>query len=162
MTVRLHIKQIADPIYVVSSQRYCKRVYDSSNPARQAIFLTLLKVYLRPRRDLLVGKEEQQPGQTHLFGPALSLLATQGTRMDAEAVLNLIPPLLTIGELQVFLQKSLRKTVHSRNANKVEAKVWRARMDQVKRTLVELEGRRVKITDGRLSVVKNLIISILK
>ena len=73
--------------------------------------------------------------------------------MDADAVLNLLPPLVTIGDLRIFLQKSIRKTVQNKHAQKVEVKVLRARMDQVDRTLVDLEGRRVKITDSRLWVL---------
>ena len=129
--------------------RYCKRVYDATDPAKKDIFLTLLKVYLRPRRDSDYVPAKSAPTKA-LFAPALSLLATQGTKMDAAAVLDLLPPLLTVQDLQIFLQKAVRRSVQTKNARKVEKRVWRARQDQVERTLVDLEGRRVKITDGRL------------
>lgn len=106
----------------------------------------LLKVFLRPRQQAGQPPIKQEP----LLKPAIALLSTQGTRMDANAALELLPSLISIRELQTFLHKTVRKTVQVRNAKKVESKIRTARRDQVERELVDLEGRRVKITDGRL------------
>ena len=70
--------------------------------------------------------------------------------MDTGAALDLLPPLVTVRDVRVFLGKSIRRSVSSGRARRVEKRVWTARMDEVERTLVDLEGRRVKITDGRL------------
>jgi hypothetical protein len=148
--------------------RYCKRVYDedSSILKKSSIFVTLLNVYLHPRRGdnqnnnkstatttttspggELANKEQQHPAQLE---PALRLLSKYGSRMDANYVLEILPPLLTIQELQIFLDKSIRKSISWQNNHKVVKRVRTARMDQVDLFLVKLEGRRVKITDGRL------------
>lgn len=58
--------------------------------------------------------------------------------------------MLTVQELHVFLQKALRHNIELQHARKVEKRIWVARKDDVERTLVDLEGRRVKITDSRL------------
>lgn len=127
-------------------RRYCKRVYDekSSLHHRSDIFATLLNVYLRPRRE--EGKAEPKAQ----LEPALRLLSKYGSRMDANQVLEILPPLLTVQELQIFLSKSIRKSISWSNNHKVVKRVRTARMDQVNQSLVELENRRVKITDGRL------------
>ena len=139
------VRSICDKwlIVVAPLRRYCKRVYDAKDPSKSGIFLTLLKVYLRPTQQQRDSGTSQHvsPAETPsapLFAPALALLSTQGTRMDTDAALDLLPPLVTVRDVRVFLGKSIRRSV------------WTARMDGVARTLVDLEGRRVKITDGRL------------
>lgn len=128
------------------SPRYCKRVYEEETSASQRsnIFVTLLNVYLRPRHE--DDKSENKPQ----LEQALHLLAKYGARMDANYVLEILPPLLTVQELQVFLCKSIRKSVTWSNNHKVVKRIRTARMDQVNQSLVELENRRVKITDARL------------
>lgn len=85
-----------------------------------------------------------------VFEPVLHLLATHGEKMDMKMVLDLLPPLLTVRELETFLIKSTRKQLSQQRMRKAERKVQRARMDQVERDLVHLHERRVKITDGRV------------
>lgn len=70
--------------------------------------------------------------------------------MDPNEVLDLLPPLMTIQELRTFLLKSMRRRIDEKHFRKVEVGVWRARTDQIERTLVDLEGRKVKVTDSRL------------
>ncbi|KAK9894896.1 hypothetical protein P389DRAFT_211571 [Cystobasidium minutum MCA 4210] len=128
------------------AEEYCKRVYEeeSSIAKKSNIFVTLLNVYLRPRHE--EGKADPKPQ----LEPALHLLAKYGARMDANYVLEILPPLLTVQELQIFLSKSIRKSISWSNNHKVVKRIRTARMDQVNLSLVELENRRVKITDGRL------------
>lgn len=128
------------------SHRYCKRVYDEENSAlkRSNIFVTLLNVYLHPRHEQ--GKADIKPQ----LEPALRILAKFGARMDANYVLEVLPLLLTVQELQTFLCKSIRKSISWSNNHKIVKKVRTARMDQVNQSLVDLENRRVKITDARL------------
>jgi len=139
-------------------------VYDeeSSVMKKSSIFVTLLNVYLHPRRGdsqnnnkatattttTTLGEDHKQhPAQLE---PALRLLSKYGSRMDANYVLEILPPLLTIQELQIFLDKSIRKSISWQNNHQVVKRIRTARMDQVDQNLVMLEGRRVKITDGRL------------
>lgn len=142
--------------------RYCRRIYASDdNPARSTIFLTLLRVYLRPRKDQIEGPVAPgKPGTKEMavttdpepmFEPALSLLATHATKFSLESVLDILPPLLTISDLSVLLQKSLRKNlVSDRHHETVRKHLMRCRQDQIDVELVELKERKVKITDSRL------------
>ena len=136
-------------VWLRDASRYCKRLYNPKDTVKASIFMTLLRVYLQPRKDSSYVPNKATPSKP-MFTPALSLLARHGTKMDSSAVLELLPPLLTVQELHVFLQKALRKRVHVQNAGKVEKRIWTARKDEVERILVDLEGRRIKITDSRL------------
>lgn len=129
--------------------RYCKRVYTEEYSASKHsnIFITLLNVYLHPRPE--EGRIDTKPQ----LEPALRILAKYGARMDANYVLEILPPLLTVQELQTFLCKSIRKSISWSNNHKVVKKVRTARMDQVNQSLVDLENRRVKVTDARLCPV---------
>jgi hypothetical protein len=121
--------------------RYCKRVYDSDPTMRSTIFHTLLRIYLRPRADHPV-----------LFAPALSLLSTHAARIDAIEAFELLPPLVALEDIQVYLTKTLRRSVEKRREAKMVRGVGKSAVDQAEGEVVDLEERRVKITEGRLCV----------
>lgn len=121
------------------SRRYCKRVYDSDESMRSTIFLLLLRIYLRPR-----------PSHPLLFAPALSLLSTQAARIDPTEVFDLLPPLVALGDLQVYLEKTLRRSTERVREAKMVKAIGRSWLDQNEREVVDLEERRVKVTEGRV------------
>lgn len=125
--------------------RYCKRVYDSDPTMRSTIFHTLLRIYLRPRADHPV-----------LFAPALSLLSTHAARIDAIEAFELLPPLVALEDIQVYLTKTLRRSVEKRREAKMVRAVGKSAVDQAEGEVVDLEERRVKITEGRLCVPTDL------
>ena len=105
----------------------------------QNIFLTLLKIYLRP----LVKTADD------LLWPALELIERHGPRLDPEETLQLLPPLVSARDVRVFLIDALRVP---RFDARVVREVALARKDQVARKLMYLEANRVKITDSRMYV----------
>jgi len=119
--------------------RYCKRVYDSDESMRPTIFHLLLRLYLRPRPDYPL-----------LFEPALSLLSTQAARIDPVEAFDLLPPLVALGDLQIYLEKTLRRQTERSTESRMVKAIGRALLDQQDVELVDLEERRVKITDGRM------------
>lgn len=108
---------------------------------RSTIFHTLLRIYLRPRADHPV-----------LFAPALSLLSTHAARIDAIEAFELLPPLVALEDIQVYLTKTLRRSVEKRREAKMVRAVGKSAVDQAEGEVVDLEERRVKITEGRLCV----------
>ena len=102
----------------------------------------MLHIYLRP-------KNQTEP----LFEPALQLLARQGGRIDAAEVLDLLPALVTVKDLQHFLSKAIRRQVENSRDLRVTREIYRARLDQLQRGQVLLESKHVKITDARLCPV---------
>jgi hypothetical protein len=107
--------------------------------ATQNIFLTLLRIYLRP----LVKTADD------LLRPALELIERHGPRLDPEETLQLLPPLVSARDVRTFLIGALRVP---RFDARVVREVALARKDQVARKLMYLEANRVKITDSRMYV----------
>ncbi len=119
-------------------RRYCSRVF-ASDPDPKGVFLTLLRIYLRP------GKASR----VHLE-PALGLIASQGVRIDAQEVLALLPPMVTMRDVQSFFVRTLREGHARRDDTRVVKGLLKARRDQVDRGLMALQQRKVRITDTRM------------
>jgi Vam6/Vps39-like protein vacuolar protein sorting-associated protein 39 len=118
--------------------RYCKRIYQPDSETHN-IFLTLLRIYLRP----LVKTTDD------LLRPALELIARHGPRLDPEETLQLLPPLVSAHDLRVFLLGALRVP---RFDARVVREVALSRKDQVARKLMYSEANRVRITDSRMYI----------
>jgi Vam6/Vps39-like protein vacuolar protein sorting-associated protein 39 len=103
------------------------------------IFLTLLRIYLRP---LFKTADD-------LLRPALELIEKHGPRLDPEETLQLLPPLVSTRDVRVFLIGALRVP---RFDARVVREVALARKDQVARKLMYLEANRIKITESRMYV----------
>jgi Vam6/Vps39-like protein vacuolar protein sorting-associated protein 39 len=118
--------------------RYCKRTHQPDTETRN-IFLTLLRIYLRP----LVKTTDD------LLRPALELIARHGPRLDPEETLQLLPPLVSARDVRLFLLGALHVP---RFDARVVREVALSRKDQVARKLMYLEANRVKVTDSRMYV----------
>lgn len=118
------------------ASRHCKRVYQAGTTTGN-VFLTLLRIYLRPTVQTT----------TDLLQPALDLISRHGPRLDAVETLQLLPPLVTTDDIRPFLIEALRAPVFD---TRVIRQMSKARNDQVARRLVNLQSRRVKVTDSRM------------
>jgi hypothetical protein len=105
----------------------------------QTIFLTLLKIYLLPTKD-----------QTLLLAPALTLLANHSTQLDPAAVLELLPPLVTMQEIGSFLTRTLRDGTRRVHERRVIKSLVSSRKEEVERVVMGLETKRVRVTDQRM------------
>ena len=119
---------------------YCSRVY-AKDPDPHGIYLMLLRLYLRP---------DPKISSDILIAPALVLIAKQGTRLDAQEVLDLLPPLLTMEEVKHFFLKTLREGHAKRNDHRVVKQLLSARKEETERILMGLQVKRVRITDQRM------------
>ncbi|KAM0752115.1 hypothetical protein T439DRAFT_299856 [Meredithblackwellia eburnea MCA 4105] len=134
--LQLYVYQLEDH---ATAEEYCKRVYDSDPNMRSTIFHILLRIYLRPR-------------QNHplLFGPALALMSNHASSIDAVEVFELLPPLVALGDIKVFLEKTLRRSGERVREAKVVKGIGKSWVEAEAREVVSLEERRVKITDSRV------------
>jgi len=136
---RLGKHQGALEIYVyrlhdyIKAEEYCKRVYHSISECKD-IFLSLLRIYLHS-------------GSSNLLRPALELISRHSPRLDTVETLNLLPPMVTAQDLSAFMCEALRKPVFDTH---VIREIWKSRSDQVSAALIELQTKRVKITDSRI------------
>ncbi|KAI0067184.1 hypothetical protein BV25DRAFT_1959388 [Artomyces pyxidatus] len=118
------------------AEQYCKRIYEPGT-VTDKIFLTLLRIYLRP----LVKTSDD------LLRPALGLISRNSPRLDPEEALQLLPPLVGAQDVRAFLIEALRSPVFD---TKVIRDISKARNEQVARKLMYLESNRVKVTDSRI------------
>ncbi|KAL0065292.1 Vacuolar morphogenesis protein 6 [Marasmius tenuissimus] len=118
------------------AEEYCKRYYKPNAPTSN-VFLTLLRIYLRPTVKTDVD----------LLQPALDLISRHSPRLDTIEALQLLPPLVTTQDLRTFLIEGLRIPVFDAH---VMRSVSKARLDQLSRSLMALQSRRVKVTDSRI------------
>ncbi|KIK98408.1 hypothetical protein PAXRUDRAFT_823887 [Paxillus rubicundulus Ve08.2h10] len=131
--LELYVYKLGD---FAKAEEHCKRISPPS-PTPSPIFLTLLKLYLRPTI----------PDPPDLLTPALSLIARHRTRLDPIETLQLLPPFVSAQDVKPFLAQALRAPVFD---NAVVREVNKARHEGVERKLMVLESRRVKVTDSRI------------
>lgn len=106
---------------------------------QSTIFHVLLRIYLRPRAS-----------HPLLFGPALALISAHASSIDAIEVFDLLPPLVALTDIKVFLEKTLRRSgERAREAEMIKG-IGRSWVESEERQIVELEERRVKVTDSRV------------
>ncbi|KAF5342379.1 hypothetical protein D9611_001421 [Ephemerocybe angulata] len=120
------------------AEEYCKRIYQPGS-ATSSVFLTLLRIYLRPTSNAVDAST--------LLRPALDLISRHGPRLDSVETLKLLPPLVTTHDLKEFLVDAVRAPIFDA---RVTRGISKARNDQVARRLVALQARRVKVTDTRI------------
>ncbi|TCD70216.1 Vacuolar morphoproteinsis protein 6 [Steccherinum ochraceum] len=122
----------------LKAEEYCKRIYDPNSPTSN-IFLTLLRIYLRPTA--------QAPPSVNLLQPALELISRHSPRLDSVETLKLLPPLVTAQDVRAFLVEALRAPVFD---TRVVKGISQARNEYLDRRLLTLQSKRVKVTDSRI------------
>jgi len=133
--LELYVYRLQD---YLKAEEYCKGVYQP-NATTANVFLTLLRIYLRPTTKLAPG--------TDFLQPALELISRHNPRLDPVETLNLLPPLVTAQDVSAFLVEALRAPIFD---TRVVRNVSKARSEQVARQLMALQARRVKVTDSRI------------
>ncbi|KAL0577985.1 Vacuolar morphogenesis protein 6 [Marasmius crinis-equi] len=118
------------------AEEYCKRYYKANTPTSN-VFLTLLRIYLRPTVKTNID----------FLQPALDLISRHSPRLDTVEALQLLPPMVTTQDIRTFLIEGLRIPVFDAH---VMRSISKARDDQLSRSLMALQLRRVKVTDSRI------------
>ncbi|SCZ95117.1 BZ3500_MvSof-1268-A1-R1_Chr11-3g03615 [Microbotryum saponariae] len=133
--LRIYVYQLAA---AELAEDYCRRVVASE----EDVFHILLRIYLRPTND-----------QKVMFAPALELVKKYALYLDPIVVFDLLPPLVSIADLKVFLEKTLRRSVQAKNDTLVLKAITKSLSEKEEREKVDLEERRVKVTEGRVCPV---------
>lgn len=150
-----------------AAESYCSAVYQR-DPDPKGIYLHLLRLYLAPTPTPVrqhsggVGvfgrttgaraspPPAPPPPKAPLIEPALALITKHGLRMDSDAVVGLLPPLVPLAHVKTFLEKQLKATHSARAAQRIRRELLRARDVQVKGLVMGLEVRRVRVDDQRV------------
>lgn len=146
--LRIYVAKLKDE---AKAEEYCRRVWADAaaqRPGDADVFLTLLRLYLRPAVSSAPGDAERAPEELQLQ-PALRLITRHGARIDAVAALELLPPLVHLRNVRAFAQKTLQQGVARRNEARVVRDVLAARTLQLDERVARLHSRRVKITETR-------------
>ncbi|EIN04044.1 hypothetical protein PUNSTDRAFT_93504 [Punctularia strigosozonata HHB-11173 SS5] len=131
--LELYVYRLQD---YMNAEEYCKRIYLPDSDTED-IFLSLLRIYLQPTVKT----------SANLLLPALDLIRRHSPRLDPVESLNLLPPLVTTQDVRKFLMDALRAPVFD---TQVVREISKARNEQISRTLMALQSKRVKITDTRM------------
>lgn len=138
--LRIYVYKLHD---YTAAETYCAKVY-AGEPDPHGIYLTLLHIYLRPAK-----------AQTDIMlAPAIQLIASNGPRIDPQAVLDLLPPLVTMEDVRLFFVRTLRDGYAKKNERRVVKNLASARKEEVERVLMGMQMKRVRIRDQRMSVAR--------
>jgi hypothetical protein len=81
-----------------------------------------------------------------------SLLATHAIRIDTIEAFDLLPPLVSVKDIKVYLEKTLRRSGERKREAMMVKGVEKSWQEEKEWRVVELEERRVKISEGRVYV----------
>ncbi|KAM0791703.1 hypothetical protein ACM66B_003975 [Microbotryomycetes sp. NB124-2] len=137
--LQIYVYQLQDP---VMAEEYCKRVTANDPSLGPQVFLTLLRIYLRPKQGHALQLEH-----------ALSLLSSHASSIEPNLVFDMLPPLVGVRDLETFLVRTLRHSGQQKRDVRMLQSVEKSRLEQSKVELVQLESRRVKITETRVCPV---------
>lgn len=168
--LRIYVYDLRD---YPAAEAYCSKVY-AKDPDPKGIYLHLLKLYLAPtpgRRSSSSGRAFSPPPSSRggsrpgsppvatppaglssepLVKPALELITRHGLRIDSDAVVGLLPPMIPVADVQTYLSKQLKATHSALAAHRIQKELVKSRNVQVKGLVLNLEVRRVRVDDQRV------------
>ncbi|CAG8513454.1 4628_t:CDS:10 [Ambispora leptoticha] len=118
------------------AEEYCIKKYNDKNNPVKKVFLSLLRVYLKP-----------SDGEEVMIEPALRLLSRHGTHVNASEALEMLPPTIKVSQLYGFVEKYIRESNRNRNMNMIVKNLLKADQSQ---QLMFYRSRRVKIDEDRM------------
>ncbi|CAG8620842.1 4772_t:CDS:10 [Paraglomus brasilianum] len=121
------------------AEEYCLKIYNEADEKAKNVFLSLLRVYLRPKS-----------GEPVMIEPAIRLLSRHGAHVDASKALDMLPPSIEVAQLYKFVEKYIRESNRNRCINIIVKNLLKADQYQVQEQLLFYRSRRVKIDDDRM------------
>lgn len=119
-----------------AAEQYClDTTAGQDRQSRQKVFLTLLKVYLVP----------ESRGQ--FIEHAINILNEHATDLDTHEVLPLLPQDWSIGTIESFLIKSMRRSLHTQRTSRIQHGLARQSWVQAKAERSNFRVKGLMITD---------------
>lgn len=120
------------------------------------VFLTLLRIYLRPIASSPSNQQLQDTSistsavsQSLQLEPALSLISRHSARLDTSSVLNLLPPLVKLKDIHSFTRRALQQSTAHRNEARVLREISQARDLQVEEKRIARLRKRIRVEENR-------------
>jgi len=120
------------------AEEYCAKHYNSEKEDSRDVYLSLLRVYLKPPDNL-------EPMQQ----PAMKLLNKHYQRIDTPRALDLLPANIPIKELYPFFESVLRDITKNRRNNQVIKNLLKSENLQIREQLIKDRSHVIKITEDR-------------
>jgi len=120
------------------AEEYCAKHYNSEKEESRDVYLSLLRVYLKP-------PDSQAP----MIQPAMNLLNKHYQRIDTPKALDLLPPSISIKDLYPFFESVLRDITKNRRNNQVIKNLLKSENLQIREQLIKDRSHVIKITDER-------------
>ncbi|CAD6933013.1 unnamed protein product [Tilletia controversa] len=136
------------------ADQYCTGVYAAQRrPEDEQVFLTLLRIYLRPREGLASNFKDEAQGSngtapSSMLQPALALIGRHGSRIDADQVIDLLPPLVTMQSILPFAQRTLQHSAACRASLRVESAIRKERSLQADERLASAKARKFRVSQS--------------
>ncbi|RIA80537.1 CNH domain-containing protein [Glomus cerebriforme] len=121
------------------AEEYCVKNYIETDDPTKNVFISLLKVYLRPNN-----------GEKLMLESAIRLLSRHGSYVSASDALNMLPLTTKVSELYQFVEKYIRENNKNRNMNMIIKNLLKADQRQVEEQLMFYRSRRVKIDEDKM------------
>ncbi|CAI2165267.1 3075_t:CDS:10 [Funneliformis geosporum] len=121
------------------AEEYCIKNYIETDDPTKNVFISLLKIYLRPNN-----------GEKIMLDPAIRLLSRHGSYVNASDALNMLPHTTKVSELSQFVERYIRENNRNRNMNKIVKNLLLADKRQVEEQLMFYRSRRVKIDEDKM------------
>jgi tetratricopeptide (TPR) repeat protein len=141
--LRIYVDKLGDH---GKAEEYCKRI--ANEQPDSSVFLTLLRIYLRPKKKTS-GKEVSQSLDSIQLEPALKIISRYGAQLNAKAAMELLPLHVPLSSVDLFTSKALCQTSAKQAETKIISEIAKERSLQVAQSMTALHRRRVRITEGR-------------
>jgi len=123
------------------AEEYCKKYYNTSSEEARDVYLSLLRVYLKP------------DGKKPMLQPALAVLIKHYKRIDTPKALDLMPADTPVRDLEPFFEAVLRENSQQRRHNQIVKNLLKTENLQVREQLIKSRSHMFKVTEDRMCQV---------
>eukprot|EP00794_Sanderia_malayensis_P017256 gene17256-18981_t len=151
-----HEDALAIYIYILKdtmmAENYCRRQYEYEREENKDVYLSLLKMYLKPKDTPLIplgnytfSEYEMEPN----VEAALKVMNEHYQKIDVEQVLDLLPPLTQIKDVCSFLNNILESKMIERRHSQIFRSLLYAEHLQVHEQRIFYQSQKCTIIDER-------------
>ncbi|PRP83726.1 hypothetical protein PROFUN_09058 [Planoprotostelium fungivorum] len=131
------------------AEEYCTKNYNPDKEEASEVFLTLMKVYLKPAEKDRASGGVIEP----TIKPALELLNKHYKRMNVTKALELLPPTTPIRQLYPVLEAVVRDSTTEKRNDQVVKNLLKSENRETREALIRARSRAIHINEERMCPV---------
>ena len=151
-----HEEALAIYIYVLKddkmAEKYCRKQYEQNQEENRNVYLSLIKMYLRPQDLPSLGLPQSTFAECKLdpkVKEALEILNKHNQKFDIAQTLDLLPQTTQIGDIRLFLMRVLQEKIQQRRSSMVLKSLYHSDHLQVHEQRVFYQSTKCTITEER-------------